>query len=368
MMIQKYQFGNPLLQADHERRGKIDTWVNQGVKQVGMQARQAEDEVQQFRKADARANRRNKVPMQSNNLAKLQDNLWKMGAFKGIKDRHGKEATYNTAVDGITGRMTRTAIENAKQMGYDVDEQSGTLKRKFIPKQKTASNDSVKTDSVGKEMYNLQAIINHKKTNKVNNPYIVIDKQNGTMSVYRGDSLLAKHEVSLGRNIGDGTTILSKDADSDKTDWSAASGRTPAGIFTIADAAPESPYLGKEPIYRLQYENGTRTGTAIHSPASKSRLDALKKGNKRLSYGCVSPYPGVLKGLYDSKTIQQGDSVYILPETEGNYIYQDNGKLKTHFTANQDSVYTSWKGEKHPIVYNESPDTSLIGRIKSLFK
>jgi hypothetical protein len=52
--------------------------------------------------------------MQSNNLAKLQDNLWKMGAFKGIKDRHGKEATYNTAVDGITGRMTRTAMENAK--------------------------------------------------------------------------------------------------------------------------------------------------------------------------------------------------------------------------------------------------------------
>jgi hypothetical protein len=100
-------------------------------------------------------------------------------------------------------------------------------------------------------MYDLQAIINHKKTNKVNNPYIVIDKQNGTMSVYRGDSLLAKHDVSLGRNIGDGTTILSKDADSDKTDWSAASGRTPAGIVTIADSAPESPYLGKEPIYRL---------------------------------------------------------------------------------------------------------------------
>jgi hypothetical protein len=52
--------------------------------------------------------------MQSNNLAKLQENLWRMGAFKGIKDRHCKEATYNTAVDGITGRMTKAAMENAK--------------------------------------------------------------------------------------------------------------------------------------------------------------------------------------------------------------------------------------------------------------
>ena len=120
-MIQKYQYGNPLLQSDHKRRGKINTWINQGVKQVGMQARQAENNIRQFHKADARANRKTKVPMKSNNLAKLQEDLWNIGAFKGIKDRHGKEVTYNTAVDGIEGNMTRIAIANAQKMGYIVN-------------------------------------------------------------------------------------------------------------------------------------------------------------------------------------------------------------------------------------------------------
>ena len=121
MIIQKYQYGNPLLQADQERREKINAWINQGVKQVGIQAKQAEDKAQQFHKADARANRKTKAPMQSNNLAKLQEDLWKIGAFKGIKDRHGREATYNTAVDGIEGNMTKTAIANAQKMGYIVN-------------------------------------------------------------------------------------------------------------------------------------------------------------------------------------------------------------------------------------------------------
>jgi len=65
--------------------------------------------------------------MKPNNLATLQDQLWKIGAFKGIKDRHGRESTYDTAVDGIEGNMTRTAIANAKKMGYDVS--SGTLRK-----------------------------------------------------------------------------------------------------------------------------------------------------------------------------------------------------------------------------------------------
>ena len=126
-MIQKYQYGNPLLQSDHKRRGKINTWINQGVKQVGIQARQAENNIRQFRKADARANRKTKVPMKSNNLAKLQEDLWKIGAFKGIKDRHGREVTYNTAVDGIEGNMTRIAIANAQKMGYTVNSSSSHI-------------------------------------------------------------------------------------------------------------------------------------------------------------------------------------------------------------------------------------------------
>lgn len=150
-MIQKYQYGNPLLQSDHRRRGKINTWTSQGVKQVGMQAKQAEDKIQQSRKADARANRKTKAPMQSNNLAKLQENLWKIGAFKGIKDRHGREAIYNTAVDGIEGNMTRTAIANAKKMGYTINS-NGTLSK---PQQKPQSQPKSRRRNGLAEMYGM---------------------------------------------------------------------------------------------------------------------------------------------------------------------------------------------------------------------
>jgi len=61
-------------------------------------------------------------------LAKLQDQLWRIGAFKGVKDRHGRESTYNTAVDGIKGNMTNAAIANAEKMGYTVSN-DGTLQQ-----------------------------------------------------------------------------------------------------------------------------------------------------------------------------------------------------------------------------------------------
>lgn len=127
-MIQKYQWGNPLIQTNEQQRGKVQTWGNRGIKQVGMQAKQAEEQNSQLRKADARANRKTKAPMQQNNTAILQDALWRAGAFKGIKDRKGREVTYNTAVDGISGTMTKTAMENARKMGYVINN-NGSLSK-----------------------------------------------------------------------------------------------------------------------------------------------------------------------------------------------------------------------------------------------
>ena len=62
-----------------------------------------------------------------NTVSKLQDALWNIGAFKGIKTNKGQEVNYEQAVDGLTGRMTRAAIARAKGLGYDVDENTGTI-------------------------------------------------------------------------------------------------------------------------------------------------------------------------------------------------------------------------------------------------
>lgn len=379
-MIQKYQYGNPLLQADHKRRGKINTWTSQGVKQVGMQAKQAEDKIRQSRKADARANRKTKVPMKSNNLAKLQENLWKIGAFKGIKDRHGKEATYNTAVDGIEGIMTRTAIANAKKMGYEVS--SGTIKKssKIVKPSKTIKVTQEKagfspitsiqnafnpvisyiskfinsaTNSTepiqDSKNTNLLAIFDHKNRFDVDKNYAVIDKKNNTLSIYNKDKLIASYPVTLGLNIGDGMLPLNAKylGDSPRT--------TGAGVFTLYGRST-SPYTGKEPYYTMRSDSIGSVAQAIHSPANlTNRREFFRTGkNGRISYGCVSTDSGIMKKLYKDKTLQTGDSIYVLPEVKGNNLIEKNGKLQMKWGNNNPKTYKDSRGTTRNFRYNSN--------------
>lgn len=367
MIIQKYQYGNPLLQADHERRGKINTWVNQGIKQVGIQAKQAEDKAQQFRKADIRANKKTKAPMQSNNLAKLQEDLWKIGAFKGIKDRHGREATYNTAVDGIEGNMTKTAIANAKRMGYDVS--SGTIKKPFKTikidqKQPIQAGFGSITSYISKfinniigsmdskpiqdsKNTNLQAIIDHKKKFDVDNNYAVIDKKNNTLSIYNKDKLISSYPVTLGSNVGDGMLPMNAKylSDTPKT--------TGAGVFTLRGISA-SHYPGNEPYYVMRSDSIGPVAQAIHSPANlTSRREFFKTGKKgRISFGCISTDTGIMKKLYKDKTLQTGDSVYVLPEIEGNNLIEKNGKLQMQWKGNNPKTYKDSHGITRNFRYN----------------
>lgn len=48
----------------------------------------------------------------SNSITILQDYLWKNGAYKGLKDKKGREITYEQAVDGVRGSLTEQAIKN----------------------------------------------------------------------------------------------------------------------------------------------------------------------------------------------------------------------------------------------------------------
>ena len=377
-MIQKYKYGNPLLQSDHKRRGKINTWVNRGVKQVGMQAKQAEDKIRQFRKADTRANRKTKVPMKSNNLAKLQEDLWKIGAFKGIKDRHGREATYNTAVDGIEGNMTRTAIANAKKMGYDVS--SGTIKKssKTVKPSKTITQKQAGFSPItsiqnafnpvisyiskfinsatsssepiqDSKNTNLLAIFDHKNRFDVDKNYAVIDKKNNTLSIYNKDKLIASYPVTLGLNVGDGMLPLNAKylGDSPRT--------TGAGVFTLYGRST-SPYTGKEPYYTMRSDSIGSVAQAIHSPANlTNRREFFRTGkNGRISYGCVSTDSGIMKKLYKNKTLQTGDSIYVLPEVKGNNLIEKNGKLQMKWGSNNPKTYKDSRGTTRNFRYNSN--------------
>ena len=249
----------------------------------------------------SRINKLTKVPFRDpldNSIISLQTDLYRKGFFD-------KNITEIKAIDGIQGKLTNAAINRAKQSGYDII--NGKL-------QKT----------------NLNAIIQHKKTqNLKSNRWAYIDKNKNNITIYDKDRPIYQSEVSLGANVGDYAT---------GSGWKYYSQlknerQTGAGIFPVRLVSPTSAY--GEPIIRLKMNNGENTSQAIHAPAGAARAAVFNNGNKndnRVSYGCISLPKGELKNIYNKKLLNKDDTVYISPEIQGNYIYEDNGILKTHFS------------------------------------
>ena len=121
--IQKLQGGRTI----QTQSPVVENFTNQYLKKSQEQVDRTNKQIDQRRKAIQRANRKNKAPLATSNLAQLQESLWKIGAFKGLKDKRGRNVVYETAVDGVMGPLTNAAIANAKKLGYNVDRNSGTV-------------------------------------------------------------------------------------------------------------------------------------------------------------------------------------------------------------------------------------------------
>lgn len=130
-----FKFDNSLA---WNRKTNKHNYVDQAIENM----KQMNKNVDQLTKARQRANKNIKTPF-VNNTADLQNALWYAGAFKGLKDRHGKEIVYNTAIDGIKGNITNQAIQNAIEMGYNVDETTGKITK--IKTESTQPKISFKT-------------------------------------------------------------------------------------------------------------------------------------------------------------------------------------------------------------------------------
>ena len=315
------------------------------------------------------ANKRN------SKVSGLQLELWNRGFFKGIKDRHGKEATYETAVDGITGKMTRQAIKNAKKAGYNIDDKIGLTKQQKPIQEKVNSvkNDSLKSDSIAsqqglsflnalkgnlsngmlsyKDSQNQgeQAIADHKIKLNVNDPYLLFDKKNQRMRLKVKDQVLYEYPITLGKTIGDGLPSLETRYVGD------APGTTGAGIFTVGNIKPTSNYIGNEPIFQLYPDSVNQyISQSLHSPAGVSRIQALRNPNssKRVQSGCMSPDCGVLQYLYDNGLIHQKDSAYVLPEVDGNRLIEKNARLQMEWGNNNPETYKEKNGTIRKFRYN----------------
>ena len=133
-----------LVEQDRQRnRGFLDG----ATKIVVSGIKNAKERSDQRDKAKNRANRGVRAP-RYNATAELQDALWNAGAFKGMKNRQGKELTYAQAVDGVNGNMTKQAIKKAKSMGYTVDENRGRVGKNISLTPGADSRDSKQSKKI----------------------------------------------------------------------------------------------------------------------------------------------------------------------------------------------------------------------------
>ena len=140
-LISKAQWGTMLQQQQNQTMQDISQFLNRSVNT----AKEVNNNLQRKREVQAKQMKRKGM---LNKVAELQDALWKIGAFKGVKNRKGKELTYNQAVDGIFKGLSEQALKNAQTMGYTIDRQKGTVTKNKTtnstaaqPKDKSTNND-----------------------------------------------------------------------------------------------------------------------------------------------------------------------------------------------------------------------------------
>lgn len=79
-----------------------------------------------------------KAANKNKSIAALQLQLWNSGAFNGVIDKKtGKQVTYERAVDGINGLMTRQAMENNKNKRESIQTNQPQRQKSQNPQKKS---------------------------------------------------------------------------------------------------------------------------------------------------------------------------------------------------------------------------------------
>ena len=120
---------NKVKQQGDARRAQAQPMINNFNNYVEGLNKNASKNIEHKNKVYQTLNKNTKAPLAPNKDSELQDALWKIGAFKGIKNKRGKELTYEQAVDGSFKKMSEQALKNAENMGYFIDRKSGTVSR-----------------------------------------------------------------------------------------------------------------------------------------------------------------------------------------------------------------------------------------------
>lgn len=263
------------------------------------------------------------------NTLQIQEELWNQGAFNGITDRRGRPITHEQAVDGQWGAITEAAMRNAKLNNSRSNNRSFNFDKLF--------SLFDKKPYIPSNAHNMQAVMEHKVKTGVSEPYFYISPKEGKLYRIQGNKILFETPIATGVNFNyDGYTELPYKDDGEHLiyDRSLTTSSTPAGIFTLAE--PYNGYNNESTFHLIEAKKGNRearrTQIAIHAPSTSDRQRRMMNGEKGLTYGCIQLPSGKIKCYENSGNINKGDSVYIEPTVEGNYLYEDKDThIKTHF-------------------------------------
>ena len=200
-------------------------------------------------------------------------------------------------------------------------------------------NIKLKQDAINLLPTNKERVIAwNKEFNKDGKPYVIVDKENFTATVYSSSGeVLKEFEVGLGRMIGD-ANLKRGGKKEDELNY------TTAGIYTANYRG-----TGEDSYSRLYNDNiltlsndalrergigSGETGVALHQVpnGNTARIESLKKDgasieNNRISDGCVNFLPEEFEELM-TYIEGVGTKVYILPEDDNNYMCVKNGELQ----------------------------------------
>jgi hypothetical protein len=206
-------------------------------------------------------------------------------------------------------------------------------------------------------------------SDKPEQTYLVVDKKNAQMKVYKGDKVVKTYEVGVGANPGDAQTVTK--IVNGKADWSAGNKSTGAGAYTISNIDPASKAYYGLPSFNLKNDRGIEVATTIHgTPAGRrSRFDNNNVEDNRMSYGCINGKCFDLKDLQQHVDIET--PVYVLPEDEGNRFQIVDGKPVLKVSAQNRAKYNSYVDATGKVQKgqgaNQSVNTLSYSPIKAVF-
>lgn len=182
--------------------------------------------------------------------------------------------------------------------------------------------------------------------------YLVVDKVNARMHLYRGNELVDSFEIGTGKIKGDEQTKTI--VRNGKVRWNEGNLQTGAGKYTVIE---ESRYFG-EPMFTLKNDLGIQVASAIH--VAPSRRNKYFNNNNiednRMSYGCVNGKCSDMRKLSKEHKISGGENVYILPDNPNNFFQIKDKQLQ--FISSNAKVNRTYKQAKtiNDLYFEISPE------------